>query len=703
MKKILTLVLIFVAGLNAHAVLNYIAVKDSLNELLDTADTPNDSVKILIDIFDLTTTENQESADSVARIIGKIAHRLGDPVLELEMLRNRANYNTRDKNELDKLLLKAESIENSNPALMKETSTFLRMCLNMWYNSNGNETERRHRFENELERFTINPPKDIYEQIVLLHSVCLSLSQTSTGTLFKEYVEKLGKLIDKLPPAQYSIRNALNVMAAINFNNSGLEKESLAADKRLLNVIDSLQVEYAAAKRPFRNYDHYRFMVYTRMLSHFRILTSSEIEDYYDEAIKYRDRSHRAKNDRVYNALLDAYYAMTHKNYDKAHPVLKELLTLPLSRIQKTKTYKLAIECARAVGDNAMLMSALSALNNVLEENMATSVSNKVRELQIIYDIHEMNRTVAQMEQDRINNDVKRKELIIIIGSIAILILLVAIGIIFMMYRRTKKLASSLSTSHAALSAESQRLLLTQGKLTRARDEARMANQMKSDFIKNLRHEIGEPLNAITEYTHLIVDCSEAEGKNYLSEYADLVNSNCAFLGAVINDIFKLSEDNKEEPLILQRELTNINDLIKLTIDTVKPTVAPGVEIYIDPRSEEINTMADPTRIQQILLNLLRNAVAHTTEGSITVKCGIVSDKSRVVIAVSDTGCGVDPDIIDTVFDRGVIGKDDSDHQGLGLPISRLIARLMGGDMSLDTSYTGGARFVFTFPYSMNK
>ncbi|MDE6288846.1 MAG: HAMP domain-containing histidine kinase, partial [Muribaculaceae bacterium] len=645
MKKIQTIVLIIFAALNAHAVTKYVAVKDSLTNLLNTADTPNDSVKILIDIFDLATTEDHSSADSVARIVGRIAHRLGDSSLELEMLRNRANYYTHDKNELEKLLLKAESIENANPALLKETSTFLRMCLNMWYNSNGNESERRNRFDNELERFTLNPPKDIYEQIVLLHSLCLNLSQTSTGTLFKEYTEKLGKLIDKLPPAQYSIRNALNVMAAVNFNNSGLEKESLAADKRLLNVIDSLQVDYAAAKRPFRNYDHYRFMIYTRMLSHFRILTSSEIEDYYDEAVKYRNRSTAAQNDRAYSALLDAYYAMAHKNYSKAHPVLKELLTLPLSRIQKTKTYKLAIECARAVGDNAMLMSALSALNNVLEENMATNVSNKVREMQIIYGIHEMNRNLAQIELDRINNDIKRKDIIIIIGCIVILALLAVIGILYMMYRRTKKQAASLSSSHASLSAESQRLLLTQGKLTRARDEARMANQMKSDFIKNLRHEIGEPLNAITEYTHLIVDCSEAEGKTYLSEYADLVNCNCAFLSAVVNDIFKLSEDNKEEPLIFQRELTNINDLIKLTIDTVKPTAAPGVEISIDPRSEEVSTMVDATRVQQILLNLLRNSIAHTTEGSIIVKCGIVSDKSRVGIAVSYTCCGGGPDI----------------------------------------------------------
>ncbi len=703
MKKILTLLLLVMAAFNTPVMASYVTDRDSLTNILKTADTTTDSIKVLLNIFDLAITENQTSADSVASIIGKMAHRLGDSALELEMLRNRANFNTRNKNTLEKLLSRAETIENNNPSLMKETSTFLRMCLNNWFNGSATENERRIRFESELERFTINPPKDIYEQIILLHSVCLSLSQTATATLFKEYVEKLEKLIDKLPPSQYSIRNAFNVMAAINFNNSGLEKEALESDKRLLNVIDSLQVDYAAAKRPFRKYDHYRFTIYTRMLSHFEVLTPAEVEEYYDEAIKYRNRSYRAKNDRTHNALLEAYYAMAHKDYNKAHPLLKELLDRPLTRIQKAKTYKLAIECARAVGDNSMLMTALSDLNNLLEENMATNVNNKVRELQIIYDINEMNRNMAQMEQDRINTDVKRKETVIVLGLISIVILLIAIIVIYLMYRRTKKLAASLSTSHAALSAESQRLLLTQGKLTRARDEARMANQMKSDFIKNIRHEISEPLNAINEYTHLIVDCSEAEGKTYLSEYADLVTSNTAFLNAVVNDIFKLSEDNKEEPLILQRELTNINDLIKVTIETVKPSAAPGVEITIDPKSEEINTMVDPSRLQQILLNLLRNAVAHTSEGTITVNCGIVSDKSRVVISVTDTGCGVDPDIVDKVFDRGVIGKNDSNRQGLGLPISRLIVRMMGGDMSLDTSYTGGARFVFTFPYSVNK
>lgn len=674
---------------------------DSLTRELATTTTRADSLTLLSNIFDLAQSRNIHKADSLSQIVYRLAREEGDDRLALEMLRHRAGANRRNLSVLKELTDSAIVIETEHPMLTRETSTYLRMCVSTYFNSKASESERRERFANEFKQYTIAPPKDIYEKIVMLNSVCLSLAQNATDELLGEYTEKLGNLLNSLPGSQLVLRQNYYSQAASNYYSSGQPDKGYKADLKLMAVLDSLEVEYKFMKRPYHQFDHYRYLIYCRALSNYQNLSPENIDEYYRLAKKYRDRSPRVQQQPTLNLLTEMYYAISKKDYAKAGPYIETLLKERLNRATRIQVLRLGVECARATGNQTMLVECLTALNEALEQLLQTGLNSKVRELQILYDLDEIKQEVSSKSNDLIvmEND---QEKLIFFGAIALTLIILLVFIVYAKnYRKNRRLASNLAEANAALSAESQRLMLTQGKLTRARDEARQANQLKSDFIRNISHELNEPLNAVVEYSRLIVDCTEASGKDYLSEYADLVNGNAMFLSVIFNDIFQFSEDNNEQFVILRRELTDINSLMKMAIDTVKVAGNDKVDIFIKPGTPDITTMVDPNRLMQILLNLLRNSVTHTPTGMIVLTCGLVNDGSKVAISVTDTGCGVDPDIVDRVFDRGVIGKNSHGGIGLGLPISLMLAHLMGGDLILDTSYKGGARFVLTFPYSI--
>lgn len=277
-------------------------------------------------------------------------------------------------------------------------------------------------------------------------------------------------------------------------------------------------------------------------------------------------------------------------------------------------------------------------------------------------------------------------------------LLLTAFILALVKFIKATKQIEALNERNSALTLECQRLNQTKEKLTNSRDKLRKANQHKGDFIRNLGRELKEPIDAIAEYTNLILDCADAYGKEYLSAYADIVSRNCKFLKTITGDVFSLVDEN-QEPILLNQQLISLSELLETTIETVRPSVKSGVSVCIKPGIEDISCMADPHRIYQIMLHLLRNAVTFTERGSIIIDFGFSKVDNCVLISVADTGCGIDPDIVDQVFERGVMGRNVTSGYGLGLSVSRLIARMLGGDLSLDTSYDKGARFVLTIPY----
>ena len=153
------------------------------------------------------------------------------------------------------------------------------------------------------------------------------------------------------------------------------------------------------------------------------------------------------------------------------------------------------------------------------------------------------------------------------------------------------------------------------------------------------------------------------------------------------------------DTVTLNSRLIDLYKVASLSVETISPRVQKGVSVAFDTASPRIEVYSDPRRVQQILMNLLNNAAKFTSSGKITLSYDISPDKSMVVMSVTDTGIGIPADQAEHIFERFVKLDKDSQGVGLGLTISRMLARMLGGDISLDTTYSRGARFVFTLPY----
>jgi signal transduction histidine kinase len=266
---------------------------------------------------------------------------------------------------------------------------------------------------------------------------------------------------------------------------------------------------------------------------------------------------------------------------------------------------------------------------------------------------------------------------------------------------RAERLASGIA-NWAAIAMDNARLYDAERK---ARDEAEQANKAKSEFLAAMSHELRTPLNAIGGYTDLL--SGEIRGPINDVQRGDLerIKRNQHHLLSLINDILNFA---KLEAGRVQFDPVDIS--INDTLGELESLVAPQLEekqLRYDYQCSDRSYTAytDPDRLQQILLNLLSNAIKFTPPGGmISVTCA--PRASRMEIQVTDTGVGIPPDKLESIFEPfvqlargqtvGVVGT------GLGLSISRDLARAMGAELSAVSKLDEGSTFTLSLPRGRN-
>ena len=232
-----------------------------------------------------------------------------------------------------------------------------------------------------------------------------------------------------------------------------------------------------------------------------------------------------------------------------------------------------------------------------------------------------------------------------------------------------------------------------------ARDAAESANRAKSEFLANMSHELRTPLNAIGGYADLLIGGIRGEITD--QQRADLVRIKRSqhHLLSLINDILNFA---KIEAGHLPMKLRDVS--MSEVLGVLESLIAPqllekNIGYTYECCDPSYTAHVDPERLQQILLNLLSNAVKFTPVGGhISVICGAETD--AMIVRVSDTGVGIPPDKIESIFepfvqlDRhpGLTGT------GLGLAISRDLARAMGGELSARSTVNKGSTFMLRVP-----
>lgn len=228
--------------------------------------------------------------------------------------------------------------------------------------------------------------------------------------------------------------------------------------------------------------------------------------------------------------------------------------------------------------------------------------------------------------------------------------------------------------------------------LLEAKTKAEEAVRLKSAFLAGMSHEIRTPLNAIVGFSGLLTCTDDPEERE---QFVSLINRNNELLLKLVGDVLEFSKLESGD-IDLYPVWFDLSELIGESIREYRGDVPSGVELRAVPLAGTCLVELDPSRIKQILNNLISNALKNTAEGFVEVVCETVDN--GIVLRVTDTGSGIPQDKIDRIFER--FEKVDSFVQGagLGLAICKSIVEKMGGEIGVESEVGKGTTFRLTLP-----
>lgn len=689
--KGLTLFLVFLCTVFVHTSAKDAVLKEELKAQVKAAKNPADSIKALYNLFDISPRKEQIP---ILRTIYQTADRNGDTPTRLDVLRHLANAYASN----DSILQILYSTASDLPASVDQhqTAMYIRMNRILRNSMSASEAERQVRLREILQEYANKQHYSTDERILLLFSLCAYLSTTTEGELLAKYTEELEQLINSSPTIIPAIKNQFYSNAATLFTNIGDYDKAVHATRQLIKQTDELQDQYEKQGRIYRKFNRERFAMYRRMLVNYPALSLEEVDSIYNNAIRMTEINADAKRQYEKCRLTTIAWLMAHERYKEAAPLIQE----SLKKLENQSSYtsfllKQLNIAAEHTDDKDLQLFAAREYNKHLEDYIKFKSEERLRELQVIYDLNKIRESNQSLELTNRENQIEAHQTIITISIVAlIIVILITIGTFFM-YIRAKQM--SVAAIHAKQSLEHERAVTRRHfeEMKRSRNELSKANTQKSDLINSLGHEMRTPLTAISDFTKLIIDASDDTRKPYLNHFGQIITHNVELLEAISRDILDISILDGDE-ITISRKLTNPTVMCEMVVETLRQTTPSGVDMKFIQPEKETTLVTDPQRVEQILINLLNNSIRFTNSGEITLTYKVDTEAEKISFVVTDTGCGISHEQQKTIFERNP--RKEHSSSGFGLYLCQIIATRLDGTLELDTEYSDGARFVLTLP-----
>ncbi|MDZ4655655.1 MAG: ATP-binding protein [Coriobacteriia bacterium] len=238
--------------------------------------------------------------------------------------------------------------------------------------------------------------------------------------------------------------------------------------------------------------------------------------------------------------------------------------------------------------------------------------------------------------------------------------------------------------------------------LERANQELVCANQVKSEFLAAMSHELRTPLNSVLGFSTLMRRGLAGPVNEEQERQLGMIVSSGEHLLRLVNDVLDLAAVEAGRLQIMPTEF-ELSGLCASMAGMLRPLAdAQGIELRCGPSCDETQVFADRDKAMQILLNLTSNAIKFTDHGYVDISCTLDTERDLAFVSVSDSGRGIAAEDFEHIFDdfrRGVpTVAHGGEGIGLGLAISRRLARLLGGDIELDSVLGEGSTFTLVLP-----
>lgn len=302
-------------------------------------------------------------------------------------------------------------------------------------------------------------------------------------------------------------------------------------------------------------------------------------------------------------------------------------------------------------------------------------------ELAIIYETQEKEAKIAEQA-----SLLAQQRILVVLIALALLLLFFA----FFAYHKNKN-AKQLTAMNEELKRKNE-------ELTVANARAEESSRMKADFIQQISHEIRTPLNIMNGFTQVITDQdSEQLSADEKKDIQQRITENSHRITDLVNKMLELSEASSQT-VIQRTDHVVVGEIATQAVED--SSICQAVHIHFEQLFERVPATVPLVTNRRYAIRaltlLLDNAQKFTQKG--TVRLIVRRQPEAMAFVVEDTGIGIPADQAEHVFEEFVQLDEYYDGTGIGLAVARSIARRLGGDITLDTTYTGGARFVMTLP-----
>jgi signal transduction histidine kinase len=284
-----------------------------------------------------------------------------------------------------------------------------------------------------------------------------------------------------------------------------------------------------------------------------------------------------------------------------------------------------------------------------------------------------------------------------ILGLILGVVLVVSLMGSFWLNRQVNARTSELRQINSEMEARIQRRT---EQLAQAMEQAQAADRIKSAFLATMSHELRTPLNSIIGFTGILLQGLAGPLNDEQQKQMRMVQTSSRHLLALINDVLDISKIEAGQ-LTLAPTAFDLRAALEKSVQVVLPMAdKKGIAVNLEMAADVAQVTADQRRLEQVLLNLLNNALKFTEKGQVRVTCR--TDNDHYLLSVADTGIGMQPDEIPKLFqpfhqiDSGLTRKHEG--TGLGLSICKKLIVLMGGSIEVESQWGRGSTFTLRIP-----